>query len=81
MVMSADIDIDLANRDQLLQLIQTVPARQVNQGQVRRHNSGVYPTNIPYDPVNSCAAIDYEEAEQRGYFKIDLLNSNMTAEE
>ena len=72
--MSADIDIDLANRDQLLALIQTTVARQVTQGQVRKHNSGVYVTDIPYDPVNACAAIDYETAEQLGYFKIDLLN-------
>ncbi len=75
--MSADIDIDLANRDQLLQLIQAVPARQVNQGQVRRHNSGVYVTDIPWDPVNACAAIDYETAEQLGYFKIDFLNMSV----
>jgi hypothetical protein len=72
--MSADIDIDLADRDQLLKLIQATPARQLHQGQVRRHNSGVYATDIPYDPVNACAAIDYETAEQLGYFKIDLLN-------
>jgi hypothetical protein len=75
--MSADIDIDLADRDQLLQLIQAVPARQVNQGQVRRHNSGIYVTDIPLDPVNACAAIDYETAEQLGYFKIDLLNMSV----
>jgi hypothetical protein len=72
--MSADIDIDLADRDQLLKLIKVIPARQTHQGQVRRHNSGVYATDIPYDPVNACAAIDYETAEQLGYFKIDLLN-------
>jgi len=72
--MSADIDIDLANRDQLLGLIKATPARQLHQGQVRRHNSGVYVTDIPWDPVNECAAIDYEAAEQLGYFKIDLLN-------
>ena len=75
--MSADIDIDLADRDQLLKLIQTIPARQLHQGQVRRHNSGVYVTDIPYDPVNECAAIDYEVAEERGYFKIDLLNMSV----
>ena len=75
--MSADIDIDLADRDQLLQLIHAIPARQTHQGQVRRHNSGVYVTDIPYDPVNKCAAIDYEEAETRGYFKIDLLNMSV----
>jgi hypothetical protein len=27
--------------------------------------------------VNQCAAIDYETAEQRGYFKIDLLNMSV----
>ena len=75
--MSADIDIDLADRDQLLRLINATPARQLHQGQVRRHNSGVYVTDIPYDPVNECAAIDYEKAEQLGYFKIDLLNMSV----
>ena len=75
--MSADIDLDLADRDQLLKLIHATPARQLHQGQVRRHNSGVYVTDIPYDPVNGCATIDYEQAEQLGYFKIDLLNMSV----
>ena len=75
--MSADIDLDLADRNILLNLIDVVPARQHHQGQVRRHNSGVYITDIPYDPLNQCAAIDYETADQRGYFKIDLLNMSV----
>ena len=69
-----DIDIDLANRDQVLALIPHIAARQVHDQKHRRHNSGVYVTPIPYDPVNDCAAIDYREAEERGYFKLDLLN-------
>ena len=69
--MSADIDIDFADRESLLKLIQHTPARQ-NNG--RKHNSGIYITDIPQDPVTGCAAIDYETAEARGYFKIDLLN-------
>jgi hypothetical protein len=72
--MSADIDIDLANRDKLLEIIRAIPARQISQDQVKRHNSGVYVTDIPWDPVHKCASIDYETAEQLGYFKIDLLN-------
>jgi hypothetical protein len=72
--MRADIDIDFADRNQILNLIRHTPARQIVNEQVRRHNSGVYVTDIPYDPVNVCAAIDYETAEQRGYFKIDFLN-------
>ena len=69
--MSADIDLDFADRDKTLTLIQHVPARQSNG---RRHNSGVYVTEIPRDPITGCAAIDYETAERRGYFKIDFLN-------
>ncbi len=72
--MSADIDLDFADRTQILDLIEHVPARQVHEGQSRRHNSGVYVTDIPRDPFLGCAAIDYEEAESRGYFKIDFLN-------
>ena len=75
--MSADIDIDFADRELVLKLIRHTPARQEVQGQVRWHNSGVYVTDIPHDPINGCAAIDYEQAEQRGYFKIDFLNMNV----
>ena len=32
---------------------------------------------MPYDPINDCASIDYEQAEQRGYIKIDFLNVNV----
>lgn len=72
--MSADIDLDLANRDLLLQLIDVIPARQKNN---QKHNSGVYATDIPYDPVYNCATLDHESAEQLGYFKIDLLNMSV----
>jgi len=72
--MSADIDIDTPDRDAVLKLIQHIPARLEVNGQVRRHNSGIYITDIPRDIPHSCAALDYETAEQRGYFKLDLLN-------
>jgi len=75
--MSADIDIDVPDRESVLRLIQHVPARQLHEGKVRRHNSGIYVTEIPQDPINQCAAMDYQEAEQRGYFKIDLLNMSV----
>jgi hypothetical protein len=72
--MSADIDIDLADREQLLKIITVVAARQ-STGQ--KHNSGIYATDIPFDPINMCASIDYKAAEQLGYFKIDFLNMNV----
>lgn len=73
--MSADIDIDFADRDAVLKLIQHTPARlELSDNVARKHNSGVYVTEIPFDPLNDCAAIDYETAEKRGYFKLDFLN-------
>jgi hypothetical protein len=72
--MSADIDIDVPDRDAVLKLIQHVPARLSNG---RRHNSGIYVTEIPTDPIAKCAAIDHETAESRGYFKIDILNMSV----
>lgn len=75
--MSADIDIDFADRDQILKLIKHTPARLIVNGQVRKHNSGVYVTDIPRDPINQCASIDYETAEGQGYFKIDFLNMHV----
>jgi hypothetical protein len=73
--MSADVDIDFADRQQIIDLIQCTPARQNAEG--RKHNSGVYVTPIPVDASNGCASIDYEYAEQRGYFKLDLLNQSV----
>lgn len=75
--MSADIDIDFADRDQALKLIRHTAARQTVDGRVRRHNSAVYVTDIPWDPVYQCAAIDYQRAQERGYFKIDFLNMHV----
>jgi hypothetical protein len=75
--MSADIDIDFADRDHILRLIPHVPARQTVNGEPRRHNSGVYVCAIPRDPLLGCATIDYQRAEERGYFKIDFLNMSV----
>ena len=77
MKIAADIDIDLANRDQVLALIDYTAASQRKNDQLVRHNSGVYVTHIPRDTLNGYASIDYQQAEQRGYFKIDLLNNTV----
>jgi hypothetical protein len=75
--MSADIDIDLADRDRVLSLIDHTPARLATPNKNPRHATGVYATPVPYDAVNNCAAIDYHVAESRGYFKIDFLNQSV----
>lgn len=77
MKFKSDIDIDFADRDDILKLIEHTSARQEREDGVRKHNSGVYVTEIPYDPINDCASIDYESAEERGYVKIDFLNVNV----
>lgn len=74
MRIDSDVDIDFGDRDKLLKLIKHTPAAIRNANPMRKHNTGVYITDIPYDPVNDMAAIDYAEAEKRGYFKLDLLN-------
>lgn len=74
MKIQSDIDIDFGDRDKLLQHIQHTRAAMRNVKPIRNHASGVYVTDIPYDPVYDMASIDYTEAEKRGYFKLDLLN-------
>lgn len=77
MKMDADVDIDFPDRNQILKIIKHTPARQESNNGTKHHNSGVYVTDIPRDPVHECSGIDYKEAEQRGYFKIDFLNVNL----
>jgi hypothetical protein len=74
MRIDSDIDIDFGDREKILSLIKHVPASMRNVSPMRKHPTGVYITDIPYDPVNDMASIDYAEAEKRGYFKLDLLN-------
>ena len=74
MRIDSDIDIDFGDREQLLKLIKHTPAAMRNVKPIRKHATGVYITDIPYDPVNDMASIDYATAEKRGYFKVDLLN-------
>lgn len=74
MKIDSDIDIDLGDRDKLLAVIKHIPASMRNVDPIRKHPTGVYITDIPYDPVYDMSALHYAEAEERGYFKLDLLN-------
>ncbi len=69
-----DIDIDFYDREQALKLIKHIPASRIENNTFKKHNTGIYCTSIPYDSVTSLASIAYEEAEDRGYFKLDFLN-------
>lgn len=70
-----DIDIDFADRKQILDIVKHIPAAiKEADGTFKKHNTGVYCTPIPYNPLTGLASVDYKEAEERGYFKIDFLN-------
>ncbi len=70
-----DIDIDFADRTLVLDKLKHVAAS-IKEGNdtFKKHNTGVYCTSIPYNPLTNQATIDYKDAEDRGYFKIDFLN-------
>jgi len=69
-----DVDIDFGSRELILEHIKHTPASMREVSPIRKHSSGVHITDVPYDPVNDMASIDYAKAEARGYFKLDLLN-------
>ena len=73
----SDIDIDFADRDQVLALLDTVPASIMRDNKLVKHNTGVYATDIPQDPFTGYASIDHKVAEDRGYQKLDFLNVNV----
>ena len=66
-----DIDIDLKNREDVLNILKHVPASLDGE---KKHNTGVYFNNIPVNPFTGASSIDYKDAESRNYFKLDLLN-------
>lgn len=74
MRIDSDVDIDFGNREQLLNLIAHTRASMRNVKPPRHHATGVYVTDVPYDPISDTCALDYTVAEKRGYFKLDLLN-------
>lgn len=69
-----DIDIDFADRSKALEHFKHVASSIKEDSNFKKHNTGVYCTSIPYNPLTGLSTIDYKEAEERGYFKIDFLN-------
>jgi hypothetical protein len=74
MKFTSDIDIDFADRRQILEKIRY---RAASIDVKTKHNTGVYVTEIPHDPATNSATLDYRVAEQRGYIKLDFLNVNV----
>jgi len=66
-----DIDLDFSNRDEILEKLLHRAAKLPNG---KKHNTGIYVTEIPNNPIDNVATIDHKTAEDRGYFKLDFLN-------
>jgi len=69
-----DIDIDFLDREQALGLFKHIRASREEDSKLVKHNTGVYFHEVPVDAVSGLSAVPYEQAEDRGYFKVDFLN-------
>jgi len=72
-----DVDIDFFDRDNTLKLFKHSPASIIRNDKMEKHKTGVYFHATPVHPVSGISTLDYKEAEERGYFKIDCLNVNI----
>jgi DNA polymerase III alpha subunit len=66
-----DIDIDFADRTIILSKLKHRVAK-LDSG--KKHNTGVYATEVPHNPIDNLSTIEHKTAEDRGYFKLDFLN-------
>ena len=67
-----DIDIDFPDRTKALNLFKHVVASRIDNGELTKHNTGVYFHAVPVDPEKNISAIPYNSGEP--LFKIDFLN-------
>lgn len=73
-----DVDIDMANREDFLRLVNHIPASIKHEdGTYSKHNTGVYFQTIPSFPLEGFSSIEYETAEEDGWFKVDVLNNGI----
>lgn len=72
--MSFDVDIDFADREQILKVVKHTAAMQCDGNKERKHNTGVYFHHVPTNPFTGLCTLDYKQAENANWFKIDLLN-------
>jgi hypothetical protein len=75
--MSFDIDLDFGDRDSALLHIDYTMAMMEKDGKNVKHNSGIYVTAIPKNPITNISTLEYNAAEELGYFKLDFLNNSI----
>lgn len=69
-----DIDIDVSDNIAAREILHAIRASIVENSEIKPHIVGLYFQNIPIDKISGLSAIPYEEAEELGFYKIDILN-------
>ena len=71
-----DIDIDFADRNKALAVLKHVRASRFDKKEQKLvpHNTGVYFHAVPKYSKDDLCSLDYDSAEEMGFFKIDFLN-------
>jgi len=69
-----DVDLDFFDRDSVLENFKHIRASRLDKGEMKKHNTGVYLHDAPVNPFTGNCTIDHKEADERGYFKLDMLN-------
>jgi len=73
-----DVDLDVNDRARAAALFpNAIVASQVQKHKLVPHNSGLYFQKIPTDPTSGISSFPYKEAEEEGYFKVDLLPNHV----
>lgn len=74
MIKIGDIDIDVVDRDVVLQELKHIPAIRLENDIIKKHNTGVYVQDIEFDPSTGYAIFDHKE--KNDLIKVDFLNFN-----
>ena len=74
MKFKSDIDIDFADRQQVLDLLNVTPASIIRDDKLVKHNTGVYLHGVPMHAEKAVCSVPYDHPDAEMYFKIDFLN-------
>lgn len=72
-----DIDIDVADRDYVLSKLKHIDASIIKDDSYEKHLVGVYFQDINVDPLANQSTIDFKQAEELGFIKLDFLHNTI----
>lgn len=75
-----DIDLDVINRDSILETLPHVCASRYENDQLIKHNTGIYPVDIPADETTRLSLSDYKSPEMKKYPKIDFIHYSVLSD-